>query len=95
MYAPEANLTLNGGGNNNGLIGASMTKSITMNGLYNFHFDEDLLSLGPSRAYIVTFLEGALGLRPCSCGFLLSGEVCPCARFSGPPPLPNVGIQYA
>jgi hypothetical protein len=54
MYAPEADLTLNGGGNNNGLIGASITKTITMNGHYNFHFDEDLLSVGPSRGYIVT-----------------------------------------
>jgi len=54
IYAPEADLTLNGGGNNNGLIGASITKTITMNGHYNFHFDQDLLSAGPSRAYIVT-----------------------------------------
>jgi len=55
VYAPEANLTLNGGGNNNGLIGASVTKSIiAMNGHYNFHFDEDLLSSGPTRAYVVT-----------------------------------------
>jgi choice-of-anchor A domain-containing protein len=54
IYAPEADLTLNGGGNNNGLIGASITRSITMNGHYNFHFDEDLLSSGPSRGYVVT-----------------------------------------
>ena len=55
VYAPEANLTLNGGGNNNGLIGSSLTKSIiAMNGHYNFHFDEDLLNSGPSRAYVMT-----------------------------------------
>jgi len=55
VYAPEANLTLNGGGNNNGLMGASVTKSINaLNGHYNFHFDEDLLTAGPSRAYVVT-----------------------------------------
>jgi hypothetical protein len=55
IYAPEANLTLNGGGSGNGVIGASITKSINaMNGHYNFHFDEDLLSSGPSRAYVVT-----------------------------------------
>jgi hypothetical protein len=54
IYAPEASLTLNGGGNNNGLIGSIVTKSITMNGHYDFHFDEDLLSAGPSRGYIVT-----------------------------------------
>jgi hypothetical protein len=55
LYAPEANLTLNGGGSNNGLIGSSVTKSIiAMNGHYDFHFDEDLLSAGPSRGYVVT-----------------------------------------
>jgi hypothetical protein len=54
IYAPEADLTLNGGGSNNGLIGSSITKSITMNGHYNFHFDEALLSLGPARGYSVT-----------------------------------------
>ena len=55
IYAPEANLTLNGGGTNNGLIGASVTKSIdALNGHYDFHFDEDLLSSGPTRGYVVT-----------------------------------------
>jgi len=55
IYAPEANLTLNGGGSGNGVIGASLTKSIdAMNGHYNFHFDEDLLSSGPSRGFVVT-----------------------------------------
>ena len=54
VYAPEANLTLNGGGNNIGFMGASITKTITMNGHYNFHFDEDLLASGPSRGFIVT-----------------------------------------
>ena len=55
LYAPEANLTLNGGGSNNGLIGASVTKSIiALNGHYNFHFDEDLLSAGPTRGFVVT-----------------------------------------
>jgi hypothetical protein len=54
IYAPEASLTLNGGGNNNGLIGSSITKSITMNGHFDFHFDQDLLSVSPSRGYVVT-----------------------------------------
>jgi hypothetical protein len=55
IYAPEANLTLNGGGNNNGLTGSSITKSIVaMNGHYNFHFDEDLLTAGPVKSYVVT-----------------------------------------
>ena len=54
IYAPEADLTLNGGGNGNGLIGSSVTKTITMNGHYNFHFDENLLSSGPSRGFVAT-----------------------------------------
>jgi hypothetical protein len=39
VYAPNADLTLNGGGN---IYGATMTKSLTINGAYNFHFDEAL-----------------------------------------------------
>lgn len=55
IYAPEANLSLNGGGSGNGLIGSSLTKSIiALNGHYNFHFDEDLLSSGPTRGFVVT-----------------------------------------
>jgi hypothetical protein len=54
IYAPEADLTLNGGGANIGLIGSSITKTITMNGHYDFHFDEALLRLGPSRGYSAT-----------------------------------------
>jgi hypothetical protein len=54
IYAPEANLTLNGGGSNVGVVGSSITKSISMNGHYDFHFDQDLLGSGPSRAYVVT-----------------------------------------
>ena len=54
IYAPEADLTLNGGGSSVGFVGASITKTITMNGHYNFHFDEDLLTSGPSRGFVVT-----------------------------------------
>jgi hypothetical protein len=39
VYAPNADLTLNGGGN---IYGATMSKSLTINGGYNFHFDEAL-----------------------------------------------------
>ena len=52
IYAPSADLTLNGGGNNDGLIGSSITKKITMNGHYDFHYDEALGLLGPSRGYV-------------------------------------------
>jgi len=54
MYAPEADLTLNGGGNNIGLVGATVTKSVTLNGQYNFHFDQALLKNGPARGYSAT-----------------------------------------
>jgi hypothetical protein len=41
IYAPEAVFTLGGGGNNTyDFIGASVTKSVKMNGHFNFHFDE-------------------------------------------------------
>ena len=55
IYAPNAALALNGGGNNTiDFIGASITKSATMNGHFNFHYDEALAVLGPSRGFIVT-----------------------------------------
>ncbi len=52
IYAPEAALTLNGGGTSNNFIGACVAKSITLNGHYDFHFDEDLLTHGPRRGYV-------------------------------------------
>ena len=55
IYAPNADFTLNGGGNNTiDFIGASITKSVKMNGHFNFHYDEALRRIGPFRAYIVT-----------------------------------------
>ncbi len=54
IYAPNATLTLNGGGNNIGLIGSAVVNSITMNGHYNFHYDESLANIGVSRGFIAT-----------------------------------------
>lgn len=55
IYAPNADFTLNGGGNNNiDFVGASITKSVRLNGHFNFHYDEALATLGPSRGFIVT-----------------------------------------
>jgi hypothetical protein len=54
IYAPNADLTLNGGGNNNGLIGSSITKSIKMNGHYTFHFDEHLSTLNYILGYTIS-----------------------------------------
>lgn len=55
IYAPNANFTLNGSGSGGvDFIGASITKTATMNGHYNFHYDENLARVGPNRGYIVT-----------------------------------------
>jgi hypothetical protein len=53
IYAPEVDLTLNGGGNNSGLIGASITRTVTMNGHYDFHYDESLATNGPARGFVI------------------------------------------
>ena len=51
IYAPEAVLTLNGGGNNSNLQGAAIVKSVTLNGHYDFHYDEALASWGPAKSF--------------------------------------------
>ena len=51
VYAPQANFTLNGGGNEIGVVGSTVTGSITMNGHYNFHYDESLAT-NSSRGYL-------------------------------------------
>lgn len=54
IYAPEASLTLNGGGNSNNLEGAAIVNNVTLNGHYDFHYDVSLANYvtGPSRGYI-------------------------------------------
>ena len=55
IYAPSADFTMNGGGNNTiDFIGASITKTARLNGHFNFHYDEALKNVGPSRGFIVT-----------------------------------------
>jgi hypothetical protein len=55
IYAPSAAFVLNGSGNNAvDFIGASITKTVKMNGHFNFHYDEALGRIGPSRGYIVS-----------------------------------------
>jgi hypothetical protein len=54
IYAPEASLTLNGGGNSNNLEGAAIINTVTLNGHYDFHYDESLATNGPSRGFIAT-----------------------------------------
>ena len=50
IYAPEAALSLGGGGNTTQVfIGAAIGDTITFNGHFDFHFDESLIRNGPSR----------------------------------------------
>jgi len=52
IYAPDASITLSGGGNNDyDIVGSVIARSIGINGHFQFHFDEDLLTSGPSRGY--------------------------------------------
>jgi hypothetical protein len=54
IYAPQADFTLGGGGTGTyDFVGASVTKTATMNGHYNFHYDEALARKGPSRGYVI------------------------------------------
>ncbi len=46
VYAPDAELSCNGGGTGLNLCGASMTKTVKMNGSFNFHYDEALRDEG-------------------------------------------------
>lgn len=55
IYAPQAAFSLNGGGNNTtDFVGASVTKTVDMNGHFNFHYDEALRLTGPTRGYYIT-----------------------------------------
>ena len=55
IYAPNADFVMNGGGNNTtDFTGASITKTARLNGHFNFHYDEALKNVGPSRGFIVT-----------------------------------------
>jgi hypothetical protein len=55
IYAPNADFSLGGGGNNNyDFVGASVTKTVTMNGHFNFHYDENLARIGAYRGFIPT-----------------------------------------
>jgi hypothetical protein len=47
LYAPQAQVTVNGGGGAPGVVGTLVAGSIFLNGHYAFHFDESLVSAGP------------------------------------------------
>ena len=61
IYAPQAAFSLGGGGSDTfDFIGASVTKTVQMNGHFNFHYDENLRKIGPGRGYIpVAWAEAA------------------------------------
>jgi len=53
IYAPEADITLGGGGKTTyDLVGSIIGNTVNMNGHFNLHFDEALLSAGPSRGFV-------------------------------------------
>lgn len=55
IYAPDADLDLSGGGNNEeDFIGASVTKTATMNGKFNFHYDEALGKIGNDGTFKIS-----------------------------------------
>ncbi len=55
LYAPQATFTLGGGGNNTyDFVGAAVANTIKLNGHFNFHYDENLAKVGPSRGYVIT-----------------------------------------
>ena len=55
IYAPQAAFSLGGGGNDAyDFVGASVTKTVKMNGHFNFHYDENLRRIGPSRGFLPT-----------------------------------------
>jgi hypothetical protein len=46
----KADITLGGGGNNDyDVVGAIIGNTITMNGHFHFHYDENLLANGPTH----------------------------------------------
>jgi hypothetical protein len=55
IYAPEAAFSLGGGGSNPyDFVGSSVTKTVRMNGKFNFHYDENLRRVPKGRGYIPT-----------------------------------------
>ncbi|MBI3853135.1 MAG: hypothetical protein HY298_23030 [Verrucomicrobia bacterium] len=55
LYAPNADLDFQGGGNIlYHLMGSVVCKSVKLNGHFSFHFDENLPRVGPARGYVAT-----------------------------------------
>ena len=55
VYAPTADFSLGGGGSDTyDFVGSSVTKTVKMNGHFNFHYDENLRNNNMGRGYIPT-----------------------------------------
>jgi len=53
IYAPNAAFKLGGGGNDTyDFVGGSVTRSVTMNGHFKFHYDENLARVGGHRGFV-------------------------------------------
>jgi len=57
LYAPDADLITAGGGSGVNFCGASLTKSVSMNGSYAFHYDEELIKEAEDGYIIATWDE--------------------------------------
>ena len=51
IYAPEADMTLGGGGHGTSLKGAAICRTVTLNGHYDVHYDEALANWGPAKSF--------------------------------------------
>jgi hypothetical protein len=55
VYAPNADVSMGGGGNNTyDFVGSVVAQSLGLNGRFNIHYDENLMRIGPNRGYLVT-----------------------------------------
>jgi hypothetical protein len=58
VYAPDYDVTVNGGGNSGHVFGSIVGKTTTMNGVTNLHYDEALAATGILNNYkIVSWFE--------------------------------------
>jgi len=58
LYAPAASVTFNGGGSTiYDVAGQIKVKDITVNGHYNFHFDEVLKTVSPPTRYLPAYWQ--------------------------------------
>lgn len=54
VYAPNASVSMNGGGSSGSVMGSIVAKDITITGGGNFHYDESLANFGGGNPYRVT-----------------------------------------